>query len=70
MQSRFGKAFNEIEMRRKGPGSRFMESWERIKRAFVEPEDQRIREVGPLRMKNVSSSQYYDEDESMVHLTW
>ncbi|KAK3670596.1 hypothetical protein LTR78_009564 [Recurvomyces mirabilis] len=70
MQTRFGRAFDEIEMRRKGPGSRFMESWERVKRSFVEPEDHRVREVGPLRMKNVSSSQYYDEDESMVHLTW
>lgn len=34
MQRRFGQAFQEIEMKRKGPGSRFMNSWEGIKRSF------------------------------------
>ena len=69
MSQRFGSAFDNIKMRRKGPGSRFMESWERIKRSFGDPGDYRTQEIGPLVMRGVGTSQYYDEDDSIVRLT-
>ncbi|KAK4554470.1 hypothetical protein LTR86_008324 [Recurvomyces mirabilis] len=69
MRQRFGQAFNEVDMKRKGPGSRFMNSWESVKRGFGSAGDSRVQEIGPLVMKGVNSSQYYDEDDSLVRLT-
>jgi len=69
MRERFGSAFDEIEMRRKGPGSRFMNAWESVKRGFGTEGDSMVKEIGPLIMKDVESSQYYDDEEGMVRLT-
>ncbi|KAK4892651.1 hypothetical protein LTR27_008927 [Elasticomyces elasticus] len=69
MRQRFGSAFDEIEMRRKGPGSRFMNAWESVKRGFGANGDSLVKEIGPLIMKGVGSSQYYDDEEGMVRLT-
>jgi len=69
MHERFGRAFDDIEMRRKGPGSRFMTSWENVKRGFGTQNDMQIKEIGPLNLKGVESSRFYDEEESMVRLT-
>ena len=68
MSERFGSAYDRIEPRRKGPGSRFMNSWETVKRDFGERGDDRVREIGPLNL-NVAGSQYYDDEETMVRLT-
>lgn len=69
MRQRFGSAFDEIEMRRKGPGSRFMNAWESVKRGFGAQGDSMVKEIGPLNMKGVESSQFYDDEEGMVRLT-
>jgi len=69
MRKRFGKAFEEIEMRRKGPGSRFMNEWERVKRSFGAKGDDQVKEIGPLNLKGVKSSQYFDDEDGMVRLT-
>ncbi|KAK3070302.1 hypothetical protein LTR53_010703 [Teratosphaeriaceae sp. CCFEE 6253] len=69
MRQRFGSAFDEIEMRRKGPGSRFMNAFESVKRGFGAQGDSLVKEIGPLNMKGVGSSQYYDDEEGMVRLT-
>jgi hypothetical protein len=69
MRKRFGRAFEDIEMRRKGPGSRFMNSWESVKRGFPAQPDTLVKEIGPLNMKGVWSSAIYDEEECMVRLS-
>jgi hypothetical protein len=69
MRQRFGKAFEDIEMRRKGPGSRFMKSWESVKRGFPAPSDTLVKEIGPLNMKGTWSSAIYDGEEGMVRLS-
>jgi hypothetical protein len=68
MHERFGSAFDNVEMRRKGPGSRFMTSWESVKRGFGTQSDTQIKEIGPLSMKGVETSCFYDNEESMVRL--
>jgi len=70
MTERFGEVFENAKMNRKGPGSRFMNAWESVKRAFGVQEDDRIYEIGPLRLDDVEDSPYYDEEEAMVKLTW
>jgi len=57
-------------MVRKGPGSRFMNAWESVKRSFVPQDDDRTYEIGPLKMDGVGDSAWYDEEEAMVKLTW
>lgn len=68
MHERFGDAFDAVEMRRKGQGSNFMISWERVKRDFG-ANDAQMYEVGPLYLKGDHSSSHYDEEESTVCLT-
>jgi hypothetical protein len=69
MHERFGRAFDDIDMRRKGPGSRFMTSWESVKRGFGGQNDTQVKEIGPLNLKGIENSPFYDEEESMVRLT-
>jgi hypothetical protein len=69
MSDRFGSAWDDVEARRKGPGSNFMNRWESVKRQLGDSGDERVQEIGPVRMKNVPDSQYYDEEEAMVRLT-
>lgn len=69
MRERFGMAYDEIDMRRKGPGSRFMSSWESVKLSFGDTSDDRVQEIGPLNMRNVPESPWYNAVESMVLLT-
>lgn len=68
MSRRFGEAYDSIEMRRKGPGSRFMNAFESAKRSFGAPGEYRDQELGPLRME-VEDSDWYDAEEGMVRLT-
>ena len=68
MSQRFGAAWDQIEERRKGPGSRFMDQWERVKRSFGDAGDDRVQEL-QLNIRGATDSQWYDEDENMVKLT-
>jgi hypothetical protein len=70
MHRRFGKAFEELDMAKKGPGSRFMNSWESVKTAFKARTVDIPYEIGPLNMEGVSNSKFYDKAENMVILTW
>jgi hypothetical protein len=69
MHERFGDAFDAVEMRRKGQGSHFMISWERVKRDFGTSNDAQMYEIGPLVLKGDHRSSHYDEEEGMVYLT-
>jgi hypothetical protein len=69
MKERFGSAFTDVDMRRRGPGSHFMATWERIKRSFGEPTDYLNLELGPLVMRNVQGSEHYDDEEGLIFLT-
>nr|OQO22529.1 hypothetical protein B0A51_09680 [Rachicladosporium sp. CCFEE 5018] len=68
MSERFGSAWGQIEERRKGPGSKFMDQWERVKRSFGDTGDERNSEL-QLIIRDAPESQYYDEEEGMVKLT-
>lgn len=71
MHERFGDSFANVELRRKGPGSMFMESWEREKRSFRHGvhEASHDIELGPLKLEGEHSAKFYDESEGMVILT-
>ncbi|KAK0880593.1 hypothetical protein LTS16_020333 [Friedmanniomyces endolithicus] len=69
MRKRFGKAFVAVEERRRGPGSRFMDAWETVKRSFGTHAGHQVYEIGPLVMKTAEDSEHYDSDECMVLLT-
>lgn len=69
MSKRFGAAWDDIPIHRKGPGSNFMNRWETVKRQFGEEGDDRTQELGPINLKNIPDSQWYDEEEGMVKLT-
>ena len=68
MSARFGEAWDRIEHKRKGPGSHFMNKWEVVKRQFGDSGDDRVQSLGPLNLKGVEDSKWYDEDETMVLL--
>jgi hypothetical protein len=70
MENRFGRAFEALKMTTKGPGSRFMNTWESVKRSFTQTDDGIIYEIGPLRMEGTRDSAFYDEEEAMAKLTW
>jgi len=69
MRKRFGKAFEDVDPRRRGPGSRFMTQWESVKRSFGQSGDYITKEIGPLIMRGVSSSEWYDDEDGSVRLT-
>ncbi|RJE22726.1 hypothetical protein PHISCL_04942 [Aspergillus sclerotialis] len=69
MTETFGDAYESVPFERRGPGSRFMESFNSAKRNFTgKTQSSNTIEVGPLTMK-VDSSEHYDEDERAVLLT-
>ena len=68
MTETFGDAYESVPFERRGPGSRFMESFNSAKRNFTGiSQSNNTIEVGPLTMK-VDSSTHYDEDERAVLL--
>ncbi|KAK1817503.1 hypothetical protein LTR12_008144 [Friedmanniomyces endolithicus] len=69
MRTKFGKKFGAVEERRRGPGSRFMNAWETVKRSFGTHAGHQVYEIGPLVMRHVEDSRHYDADECMVLLT-
>lgn len=68
MRDRFGSSWDNIEERRKGAGSNFMEQWERVKCSFGDTGDDRPHEL-QLNIKGHTDPRWYDEDEGMVKLT-
>ncbi|KAL1965072.1 hypothetical protein VTN77DRAFT_6132 [Rasamsonia byssochlamydoides] len=63
----FGDAYLSLPVKRRGPGSRFMESFDSEKRNFRGANERRLIEVGPLNM-DVPYSIHDDDDERMVKL--
>ncbi len=68
LSRRFGSSFKDLAFAQKGPGSKFMVSFEQIKRDFGRNDDRDIQEIGPIRL-DVAESEHYNEDERMVLLT-
>lgn len=68
MARRFGSSFNDIAFDLKGPGSRFMQSFEVVKRDFGYSDDDSVKEIGPINLR-LEDSEHYDSDERMVKLT-
>ncbi|TVY34708.1 Chaperone protein DnaK [Lachnellula subtilissima] len=69
LSERFGSKFKDLPFAQKGPGSRFMISFEKFKRDFGLSDDRDIREIGPIRL-DVADSVHFDEDERTVKLTY
>jgi hypothetical protein len=68
LSKRFGSKFDDLPFSQKGPGSRFMASFETYKKSFGLNDDRDIREIGPIRL-DLPDSDHYDEDERSVKLT-
>lgn len=68
MMTRFGSSFTKLDQKKKGPGSKFMQSFERAKRDFPRGFDKE-RGLGPLKVETKNPA-YYDEDDATVKLTW
>jgi hypothetical protein len=69
MSERFGTAFDEIPLKRKGPGSEFMKKFELVKRDFGFSREDKVNEL-PLRMKlKDPDDKFYDDEESFVLLS-
>lgn len=70
MSQRFGKAFDMLPAKKKGPGSEFMRKFEIIKKDFgFNIEEDRIHEL-PLNMiASTVKSEYFDAEERLVLLS-
>ncbi|MCJ1265191.1 hypothetical protein MMC22_005066 [Lobaria immixta] len=68
MSRRFGSSFNDLPFEAKGPGSRFMKSFEGIKGDIGYSDDETVKEIGPINLR-LEDSEYYDSDYRMVRLT-
>ncbi|TVY15152.1 Heat shock protein [Lachnellula arida] len=65
----FGSSFDELPFSQKGPGSKFMTSFETYKKSFGLSDDTGdIREIGPIRL-DLPDSEHFDEDERLLILT-
>jgi hypothetical protein len=63
MTTTFGKAYTKLDNRKRGPGSRFMDSFESAKRNFGWSSDDMPIEIGPIDMEIPNTSQYDDFDQ-------
>ena len=68
MITTFGNAYTKLDIRRRGPGSRFMDSFESAKRNFGWSSDDMAIEIGPIDMEIPNTSQY-DDFEQLVKLS-
>lgn len=65
----FGEAYTELNPKKKGPGSTFMESFEAAKRRFGDSDDaQSYFEIAEIDMELTKTSPLYDEDEQCVKI--
>ena len=67
MVNTFGRAFTNVPVKDRGPGSRFMDCFESCKKKFDSTEGQQSFEIWPIRMSVQSPK--YEEDEGSVVLT-
>ncbi|KAE9990671.1 hypothetical protein EG327_001066 [Venturia inaequalis] len=67
MSATFGTAFDGLPAKKRAPGSKFMLEFERAKFEFGYSNDTRF-EVS-LNMPKAESSEYYDDEESMITFT-
>lgn len=68
MSRRFGRAFENLDQKVKGPGSRFMRSFEDVKCDFGASTSTELKEISPFVM-NVEDSEYYDSETHAVFLS-
>jgi hypothetical protein len=68
MTQKFGTAYTSLDMKKRGPGSLFMNSFESEKRNFGSTGNDRALEIGPIEME-VPYSIFYDDDEQFVKLS-
>ncbi|OAL66732.1 hypothetical protein A7C99_2125 [Trichophyton rubrum] len=70
MSRRFGKAFDMLPAKKKGPGSEYMRKFEIIKKDFgFNIEEDKIYEL-PLNMRaNKVKAEYFDDEERLVLLS-
>ncbi|DAA75364.1 TPA_exp: HSP70 family protein [Trichophyton benhamiae CBS 112371] len=70
MSRRFGKAFDMLPAKKKGPGSEFMRKFEIVKKDFgFNIDEDKIYEL-PLNMRaNKVKSEYFDDEERLVLLS-
>ncbi|ESZ92367.1 hypothetical protein SBOR_7251 [Sclerotinia borealis F-4128] len=69
LSERFGSAFDELQFSQKGPGSRFMASFEMLKRDFGRNDEREVGELGPLNL-DILDSESYDREDRLVLLTY
>ncbi|KAI9890244.1 MAG: hypothetical protein M1814_004279 [Vezdaea aestivalis] len=68
LSERFGDAFDSLPAKRKGPGSRLMNSFELVKHDFGWTTEMKTHEIGPLNM-DVEDTFFYDSDEGSIKLS-
>lgn len=69
MSEPFGKAFDDLPTKKKGPGSEFMKAWEQVKRDFGHADEDTGYEL-PLNINITKPDpEYFDEDERIVKLS-
>ncbi|KAF7905182.1 uncharacterized protein EAF01_005703 [Botrytis porri] len=67
LSNRFGLAYGDLSVGQKGPGSRFMASFEMLKRDFGRNDDKETGELGPLNL-DVPNSEHYDVEDRVIYL--
>lgn len=68
LEKRFGRAFVDLPLKRKGMGSRLMRDFEGAKRDFGFSDTSKTYRFH-LPMEGVQDSNWYDEDDEEVLLT-
>ncbi|KAL2181474.1 uncharacterized protein P884DRAFT_281709 [Thermothelomyces heterothallicus CBS 202.75] len=68
MAERFGSAFEDVPLRRRGPGSEFMASFEKVKQSFGISENVSF-EIYPIHMQGEFDEEHYDPEEAAVILS-
>ncbi|KAL7919154.1 hypothetical protein ACQKWADRAFT_323202 [Trichoderma austrokoningii] len=68
MTNRFGKSFADVPVKRKGPGSEFMASFEKAKQSLGSSENDSF-EIYPIDMQGDFNAEHYDVDEATVILS-
>jgi hypothetical protein len=69
MQKTFGKAYSGLDLKRRGPGSLFMESFEQVKKNFGHRDNEKAHfEVNNIDMELDAYHLKYDADEAAVKI--
>lgn len=69
MSDRFGSAFDDLPLKRKGPGSVFMNHFESLKKDFGVDLDETVHELTLNLQSSDVDTRYYDADDDAVLLT-